>query len=58
MYKTMDNREATSHSNTLKEAVYSARNAWWNGGDDRTFIVVNPSGSTVAHIKRGVATVG
>ncbi|MET9480990.1 hypothetical protein [Streptomyces sp. NPDC006638] len=58
MYKTMSHREVTSHSNTLDDAVRSARGAWWNGSDGRTFIVVNPSGSTVAHIKRGVATIG
>lgn len=58
MYRTMDSRETTSYSNTLDEAVRSARNAWWNGRDDRAFTIVNPSGSTVAFVKCGNATVG
>ena len=58
MYKTNSRSEVTSHSNTLDEAIRSARNAWWNGSDDRAFTIVNPSGSTVAFVKRGVATIG
>lgn len=58
MFKTMDYREVTSHSNTLEEAVSSARNAWWSGRDDRSFTIVNPSGSTVAFVKCGAVTVG
>ncbi|MFD5069124.1 hypothetical protein ACFWNC_14500 [Streptomyces sp. NPDC058369] len=57
-YKTMDNREVTSRSNTLEEAIYSARNAWWNGSDDRLFCIVNASGSTVAIVQRAQVTKG
>ncbi|WP_158080395.1 hypothetical protein [Streptomyces sparsogenes] len=58
MYKTMDHREVTSHSNTLEEAIRGARNAWWNGSDDRSFSIVNASGSTVAFVRRGQVTRG
>lgn len=58
MYATHDHREVTSRSKTLEEAVYSAVNAWRAGRDGRAFTIVNPSGSTVAFVKRGVATVG
>lgn len=57
-YKTMDNREVTSYSNTLDEAIRSARNAWWNGSDPRAFTIVNPSGTTVAFVKRAQVTRG
>lgn len=55
-YRTMDNREVTSYSNTLDEAIHSACNAWWNGGDDRMFCIINASGSTVAVVERAKVT--
>lgn len=58
MYRTQDNRETVAYSNTLDEAIHSARNAWWNGGDDRLFMIVNPSGSTVAVVDRAQVTKG
>ncbi|WP_157882410.1 hypothetical protein [Streptomyces silvensis] len=58
MYKTMDDREITSYSTTLDEAIRSARGAWWNGSDERSFMIVNASGSTVAYVKRAQVTRG
>lgn len=57
-YKTMDHREVTSYSNTLEEAIRGAKGAWYNGSDDRTFCIINASGSTVALVRKGQVTQG
>ncbi|MDI5965785.1 hypothetical protein [Streptantibioticus silvisoli] len=57
-YTTMDNREITSRSETLDAAIRGARNAWWAGRDDRFFMILNASGSTVAVVHRAQVTKG
>ena len=57
-FTTMDHREITSRSRTLNEAIRSARNAWWNGSDDRIFRITNPSGTCVAQVHKGVVIQG
>lgn len=57
-YRTMDDREVTSYSNTLEEAIQGAKGAWWNGSDNRLFCIVNASGSTVAVVQRARVTKG